>query len=332
MTRDASPETRDAEARLDELKEEAATRGRVSGKGVRAVAGPLPTAIDYTQRPILKPPVWTWEVPLYLFLGGLSGMAAVVAMAAWGGAANPVLVRDALRLAALGAALCPLLLISDLGRPTRFLNMLRVFKRRSPMSVGAWTLVLFGLLVVPTWALVEWYDAALELLGDGARLAVQGLLLPAALVGALLAVYTGVLLAATVVPAWNAHRALLPVHFGVAGLGSAAAALELLGHGQPALGRLGLAAAAIETALAAWLVVARRHEPADRAVRHGRSGALVGLAGLLAGPVSLVLRVLGQVPFAAVAFLVGAALSRFGWVAAGRVSAEPADPSLRAGP
>lgn len=316
----------DVEDRLDALRSEAATRGRVSGKGVRAVAGPLPTAIDYAQRPILKPPVWTWEVPLYLFLGGLSGMAAVVAMAAWGGAASPVLVRDALRLAALGAALCPLLLISDLGRPTRFLNMLRVFKRRSPMSVGAWTLVIFGLLVVPTWALVEWYDAALELLGDSARLAVQGLLLPAALVGALLAVYTGVLLAATVVPAWNAHRALLPVHFGVAGLGSAAAALELLGHGQPALGRLGLVAAAIETVLATWLVVARRHEPADQAVRHGRSGAFIGLAGLLVGPVSLVLRVLGQVPLAALTFLVGAALSRFGWVAAGRVSAEAADP------
>lgn len=311
----------DAEARLDALRSEAATRGRVSGEGVRAVAGPLPTAIDYSQHPILKPPVWTWEVPLYLFLGGLSGMAAVVAMAAWGGAASPVLVRDALRLAVLGAALCPLLLISDLGRPARFLNMLRVFKRRSPMSVGAWTLVLFGLLVVPTWALVEGYDFALELLGDGARIAVQALLLPSALAGALLAVYTGVLLAATVIPAWNVHRALLPVHFGVAGLGSASAALELLGHGQPALWRLGLAAAAIETALTAWLALARRHEPADRAVRHGRPGVLVGLAGGLAGPVSLVLRVLGQVPYAATAFLVGAVLSRFGWLAAGRGSA-----------
>lgn len=314
----------DVELRLDALRSEAATRGRVGGAGVRALAGPLPTAIDYAERAIVKPPVWTWEVPLYLFLGGLSGMAAVLAMAAWGGAAGPLLVRDALRLAALGGVLCSLLLISDLGRPARFLNMLRVFKRRSPMSVGAWTLVLFQLLVVPMWILVEWYDAALALFGDGVRLAVQGLLLPAALAGALLAVYTGVLLAATVVPAWNVHRALLPLHFGVAGLGSAAAALELLGHGQPALWRLGLAAAAIETVLAAWLELYRRHEPHDRALRRGRSGMLIAASGLLAGPVSLLLRLFGQIPYAAAAFLLGAVLSRFGWLAAGRRSVRPA--------
>ena len=72
-----------------------------------------------------------------------AGAAAVIAAAA-GMSGHPTLARDARWIAAAGAAASPPLLISDLGRPDRFLNMLRVFKVQSPMSVGVWTLVAFS--------------------------------------------------------------------------------------------------------------------------------------------------------------------------------------------
>src|SRR6187401_2428458 len=95
----------------------------------------------------LKPPVWTWEIPAYFFVGGVAGAAAVIAGLARFAGADSLLIRDAQWIAGAGAAVAPLLLISDLGRPTRFLNMLRVFKPQSPMSIGAWTLVLFSVAV-----------------------------------------------------------------------------------------------------------------------------------------------------------------------------------------
>src|SRR5256885_16902866 len=48
-----------------------------------------------------------------------------------------------------GAILSPILLMMDLGRPRLFLNMLRVFKHRSAMSMGAWILSAFGACAVP---------------------------------------------------------------------------------------------------------------------------------------------------------------------------------------
>src|SRR5438067_1276876 len=98
----------------------------------------------YYDLPLLKKPVWKWEVPAYFFVGGAAGASAVIALAAQAARADRTLVRDARWVAAAGAALSTPLLIADLGRPERFLNMLRVFKPRSPMSVGAWTLAAFG--------------------------------------------------------------------------------------------------------------------------------------------------------------------------------------------
>ena len=98
----------------------------------------------YYGQELLKAPVWTWEVPAYFFVGGAAGAAALIAAVARRTGASDALVRDARWIAAAGGALSPPLLISDLGRPERFLNMLRVFKLRSPMSVGAWTLVAFS--------------------------------------------------------------------------------------------------------------------------------------------------------------------------------------------
>lgn len=317
------------EARLDELREEAGRTGRAGGEAARIEGGPIPPGAPagYYGRPVLKPPVWTWEVPLYFFAGGLAGMAAVIAIAARATGADPGLVRAALWVAAGGGAVvAPVLLILDLGRPLRFLNMLRVFKWRSPMSVGAWVLSAFGAHAVAAALLFEWAARG----GPGAA----GILFwpaaaGAAAWGAVLATYTGVLIGATAIPAWHLHHRSLPLHFGVAGLGSAAAALEILGFRTPPLHALGLAAALIETGVLVWIEV-HRHGAADRALRQGRAGWLVRGSGALAGPVALALRLAGLVPGAAAAFLVGALVGRYGWMAAGRASGRDPEAALQA--
>ena len=93
---------------------------------------------------MLKQPPWTWEIPLYFFVGGAAGAAAVIGAIADYTGADRELVQHARWIAAAGSVISPALLISDLGRPERFLAMLRVFKPQSPMSVGVWTLLGFS--------------------------------------------------------------------------------------------------------------------------------------------------------------------------------------------
>jgi formate-dependent nitrite reductase membrane component NrfD len=145
------------------------------------------------------------------------------------------------------------------------------------------------------------------------------LIFGSALFGMLLATYTGVLIGATAIPAWFLHHRLLPIHFGTAGLGSAAALLELLGHRIPPLNAIGLFAAAVETVLLIWLSI-NRHGAADRAIHEHRSGWLIRVGEVLTGPLPLLLRFFGAVPLAAISFLLGAFVSRFGWIAVGRIS------------
>ena len=141
------PDNLTREQRLLELRREAELGGRVKGGGVRPRGAPFPAAspeTGYYGIPLLKRPSWTWEVPLYFFVGGAAGAAAVVGAIADYTGADRKLVRDARWIAAAGAVISPALLISDLGRPERFLNMMRVFKPQSPMSVGVWTLLGFS--------------------------------------------------------------------------------------------------------------------------------------------------------------------------------------------
>lgn len=338
------------EARLEEIRAEAEASGTVEGAGVHAAGGPVPspvgeerassrgrthgprshpratppapTAPGYRGRPVLKPPVWTWEVGLYFFLGGLAGMAALIAMVNRLTGGDAGLTRWALALAAGGAIVSPVLLVLDLGRPLRFLNMLRVFKWRSAMSMGVWLLVGFTLCSVPAAALAWWPEAAGAPVPSAALDGVLTVLtLGAGFTGSLLATYTGVLLAATVIPVWSSHRWLLPLHFGLAGLGSAAAALELLGFRVPELHAIGIAVATVETLVGARVEL-RRRAVVDEPLHRGASGWTLRVAGTLAGPGALGLRLLGWIPAAATAFLLGALVSRYGWLMAGRASAE----------
>jgi formate-dependent nitrite reductase membrane component NrfD len=309
-----------SEKRLEELREQAWKEGVVPGKGVDVAGGPIPRKPGYYGQAVVKPPVWTWEIPIYFFVGGFSGMSAVIALAA--AIFHHVdLARAAMWLAAIGVVLSPLLLILDLGRPHLFINMLRVFKRQSAMSMGAWILSAFGACVVPGLIALELHAHQVfgGTIGQLIRIAAGMLIFGSAFLGTLLATYTGVLIGATVIPAWFLHRVLLPIHFGTAGLGSAAGLLELVGHRIAALNALGYCAAAIESALLIWLSV-NKHGVADRAIHEHRSGSLIRIGEVLTGPLSLILRFFGLVSFAAISFLIGALVSRFGWIAVGKVS------------
>jgi hypothetical protein len=314
-------DTPGSEQRLEQLRDKAWREGVVPGRGVDVVGGPIPRKPGYYGQPVVKPPVWTWEVPLYFFFGGIGGMSAVIAF----GAVvfhHVGVARAAMWIAAIaGAVLSPILLIMDLGRPHLFLNMLRVFKHRSAMSMGAWILTAFGTCAVAGLIALELHAHQIVpgTLDQLLRFAAGIFIFGAAIFGTLLATYTGVLIGATAIPAWFLHRTLLPIHFGTAGLGSAAAVLELLGHRIPALNFIGFYAAAVETALLIWLSI-DKHGAADRAIHEHSSGWTIRIAEIFAGPLPLVLRLLGLIPLAAVSFLVGSLVSRIGWIAVGKVS------------
>jgi hypothetical protein len=308
------------ESRIDQLREEAWGKGVVTGGGVDVVGGPIPRKAGYYGQPVVRPPVWTWEIPTYFFVGGLAGMSALIALGA-GLFNHPDVARTAMWIAAIGAVLSPALLILDLGRPYLFINMLRVFKPQSPMSMGAWILSAFGMCVVPGLAVLELHTfhvftgATDQIL----RIAAGILIFGSAIFGVLLATYTGVLIGATAIPAWFLHHLLLPIHFGAAGLGSAAALLELLGHRIAPLNAIGFFAAAVESALLVWLSL-NKHGGADRAIHEHRSGWLIRIGEVLTGPLPFVLRFFAMIPLAAISFLLGALISRFGWLAVGKVS------------
>ena len=312
-----------SEDRLDAIRNEASTTGKVvTGAGRAHASAPIREAEDYYNLPVLKPPTWTWEVPLYFFIGGIAGVSSVIAFVGHLFHADPPMVRVALWIAFVGTVLCPALLISDLGRPLRFLNMLRVFKWRSAMSMGSWILSSFGaavFLAVATNELVLYgiqspFLPALRWVGEFAG----------AVTGLLLASYTGVLIGATAIPVWHEHRRLLPAHFLTSGLGGSSAILEFFGFLVPATQILGFAAASGETLVGIMLEL--RHSRVDRPLHHGKSGWTMRIAGTLEGPIALFVRILWKGSAhgryaAAACFLVGALCSRYAWIWAGRASA-----------
>src|SRR5438477_5891293 len=119
------------ERRIEAIRSEALRHGVIDASGVRPAGAPFPQATPdtgYYGRPLLKRPVWTWEVPTYFFVGGAAGAAAVIAAVAdWADrdGRDGSLARDAHWMAAIGGPLSAALLTADLGRPDRFINMLR---------------------------------------------------------------------------------------------------------------------------------------------------------------------------------------------------------------
>jgi len=286
-----------------------------------AAAEDLPT---YYDRPAIKEPVWIWSVPVYFAVGGAAGAAAALGAAAQaaGGAELRPLVARCRRIAAAGGAAGSVLLVIDLGRPERFLNMLRVLRPTSPMSVGSWTLAAFSGAATGAALFTGSRSPALRRLGDLLGAA-------AGLLGPPLAAYPAVLLANTAVPVWIETRRTLPALFVASGASTAVSLLEAASP-EPAAGRalrpFGLAAkAATVVAMAAVERDAGTLERVGRALHEGVPGdlwraakgaAIAGLGLSLLATGGRAKRVVG-----AALGVAGALALRFAVVRAGHASA-----------
>jgi formate-dependent nitrite reductase membrane component NrfD len=301
--------------------------GRRNGGGDRSMV-PEATFTSYYGRPIVKPSPWEADIPAYLFAGGLAAGSSLIAAGA-DLTGRPTLRRSG-RLGAIGALTFSMVaLVHDLGKPSRFLNMLRVAKLTSPMSVGTWILSLYGPFAgaaaateVVSMLPPRWRVGPLRLAAYVDR--------PAGLVAALfappVASYTAVLLSDTATPSWHAAYKELPFVF----VGSAAAASAGLGLITSPLDetapvrRMAVGGAVLE------LVMEHRMERTmgitAEPLHHGRPGRLMRAAKVLtlAGAAGSLLA--GRSRTAAVAsgaaLLAGSACTRFGVFEAGQESAK----------
>ncbi|UIJ33705.1 NrfD/PsrC family molybdoenzyme membrane anchor subunit [Allobranchiibius sp. GilTou73] len=280
--------------------------------------GPEDKFTSYYGRPILKPPTWEpLDIAGYLFAGGLAGASSALAAGAEL-TGRPALVRST-RLTALGAlGVSFVALVHDLGRPARFVNMLRVAKPTSPMSMGSWLLTMYAPLV----GLAAGAELVpLPLLRRVAPVAGRG----AAVLGAGVATYTAVLIGDTAVPTWHdAHRQLPFVFAGsaAASAGGVASALTPLAQSGPAR-RVAVAAAVAE--LAATTAMERSGHLSMETLHEGRARSLMTAAKGLTGGGALVLGALGGRYRAAaavggLALAAGSVCLRFGIFEAGRAS------------
>jgi DMSO reductase anchor subunit len=272
---------------------------------------------SYYGQPVIKRPVWTWEVPSYFFTGGLAGASSGLAYLSER-RGNRVLARRAWAIALAGMAAGPPLLISDLGRPSRFLNMLRVFKVTSPMSVGSWLLSAEGALTTAA------------AFGVRPRVAKPG----AALLGLPLATYTGALVANTAVPAWHEARTELPFLFAAGAAASAGAAAAVVTPPRDAAPALRLAVLGAAAEVVTSRLMERRLGELGSPYREGAAGTFNRLADALTVGGGLVLAGRGRRRSGAVAggvlVLAGAAAKRWAVFKAGLQSA--ADPAQTVAP
>lgn len=250
---------------------------------------PMPAhlPVSYYERPLLKKPHWGWNVVTYLMLGGIMGGSSSLVVMATEDEEGESLARNGRYLALALALACPAFLVSHLGRPERFLHMLRIVKVRSPMSLGAWGLFIYGNLagvaavgqaahdgVIPRWirflAPRRLFDPLLAILGS------------------FIAGYTGVLISATAIPLWAKGKSHIPPIFvcsGVAGACATHAALLALdgkdGHVSRKLERLELVASLAELGL---LLSFERHAgELGRPMFAGKRGRRLRNGALLAG-------------------------------------------------
>ena len=272
---------------------------------------------SYYGRPVLKKPVWkSPDVPGYLFTGGLAGCSAVMAVLA-DLTRRRQLARVGRVAAGAGATVSVGALVHDLGRPERFLNMLRVFKPTSPLSVGSWILAPFGTLAGAAAAseVTGWLPRAGRVAGAGA-----------AVLGPPLTTYTAALLADTAVPAWHEAYPELPFVFAGSGM-QAAGGVGLVGtptsQTTPAR-RMAVLGSALE--LAASQRIEHRLGLVGEPYRTGRAGRLLKLGRVVTGA-SVALGVLGRrsrlaSAVAGVGLMTSSAFTRFAIFDAGMTSAE----------
>jgi formate-dependent nitrite reductase membrane component NrfD len=258
----------------------------------------LPAHATYYERPLLKKPHWESEVVLYLFLGGIMGGSGMLAMLADGRREREADLARSARYVALALAMaCPLVLITHLGRPERFLNMLRIAKFKSVMSMGVWGLVVFGGVSTATVTGQLARDGVLPrglaVLASGPINVLQGL------IGGFIAGYTGVLLSATAIPVWAIGKRHIPafsVCSGFAGACALNAAVVALTGSDRTRHRLERLERIASTAELILLESFRRHagslgDPMFGGARGAKLRTYTQLAGIIAPAL------LGLVPF-----------------------------------
>ena len=235
VTRSTAEDGRHVDERLGVLEGEGATIEVDHPAGAFPTAhhatGAMRESPTYYGLPALKEPVWTATVPVYFYVGGLAGATLVLGGVAQlaGGPSLRALVVRCRRVGLFALVVSGGLLVYDLGRPARFLNMLRVFRPTSPMSVGSWILS----AISASTAIATLLPDRPRLLGAAAD--VGGVV--SALLGGPMAGYTGVLLGNTAVPIWSSARIALPVLFTAGAVASAASFLELLPETSSRRGR-----------------------------------------------------------------------------------------------
>lgn len=253
--------------------------------------------VTYFDRPALKEHVWIWAVPAYFYVGGVAGAAALLGAVAQSDEELAGMVERCRWMAALGTTVGTGLLIEDLGRPERFLNMLRVFRPTSPMSVGSWVLAASATLGSAGIVSSLLSD---RVAGAGPFAKLLAVVPPATtwgagLLGMPLAGYTAVLFANTAVPAWQAARRALPPLFMSSAVLGAASALELWGVDERearVVRSFGIAGAVGELAMGEAVErEASRVERVGRPYHEGLSGKLWKATKVVTA-LSLILRLL----------------------------------------
>jgi formate-dependent nitrite reductase membrane component NrfD len=294
---------------------------------IESVSRPAPQE-GYYGLPMLKRPLWGWEIALYFLFEGISSGCFILASLAdlTGEDRHPDLIRHARYLALATLLPCPPLLIADLGRPERFHHMLRIVNRRSPMSLGAWSLTAYSgpvaLLALRQFVTLRWIPPrAVSLAG-----------LPFAF---FMLIYPGVLLSTTSIPLWSRTSLLGPL-LGSSSMAAAASTLAIASAVDPnstpetrlAIERVErIAQTAEAVALAGYVYTAG---PAAAPLRTGRYsrlfryGALAG--GILLPAVITTLRrkkpARASTAIAGILSLAGSLCLKWAIVHAGRESAD----------
>jgi formate-dependent nitrite reductase membrane component NrfD len=185
----------------------------------------------YYDRPMLKPSVWSIDIPLYYFFGGAAGAALSLGAAIQ--LVSPRKHRELRKLSSVchwigivGSTAGAGLLIHDLGRPGRFLFMLRVFRPTSPMNLGAWILSGAAPSAIATGVLLN-APGILGMIGE-----ICGYI--SGVFGAALATYTGVLVSNTAIPVWQEARSWMPVLFAASGAATAGSVIDMVHTGKAA--------------------------------------------------------------------------------------------------
>lgn len=251
-------------------------------------------AVGYYGLPVIHEPHWKWLIIGYFFFGGVSGSSAFIAAVARliGGKNAAGVARIGTYVATAALAPCPVFLILDLGRPARFLNMLRTFQPSSPMSAGTWGLSAFG-VVTAVATLLQVADDRSTAARSQARpieaFLVRGTAVLSGATGLFVAGYTGVLLAATAVPLWSKRPAMLGPLFLSSAMTSGLATISAVAAlsypeddlANDAVHRLeALSTIAEGSLLAAWLIALG---PTARPLFQGQVGYVVRRAVVGAG-------------------------------------------------